>query len=75
MVIPNMSALALSKAIQSKQVSCREVMLAFLNQIETHKPMADLLSLTNELLLHIFQVLFNIQLVQKTKEAAAANKK
>ena len=38
MVIPNMSALALSKAIHSKQVSCREVMLAFLNQIETHNP-------------------------------------
>ena len=36
MVIPNMSALALSKAIHSKQVSCREVMQAYLNQIETH---------------------------------------
>jgi len=36
MVIPNMSALALSQAIHSKQVSCREVMQAFLNQIEKH---------------------------------------
>ena len=34
MVIPNMSALALSKAIQSKQVSCREVMIAYLDRIE-----------------------------------------
>lgn len=41
MVIPNMSALALSKAIHSKQVSCREVMLAFLNQIETHNPASN----------------------------------
>jgi len=38
MVIPNMSALALSKAIHSKQVSCREVMQAYLNQIDTHNP-------------------------------------
>ena len=38
MVIPNMSALALSKAIHSKQVSCREVMQAYLNQIEKHNP-------------------------------------
>jgi amidase len=38
MVIPNMSALALSQAIHSKQVSCREVMQAFLNQIEKHNP-------------------------------------
>ena len=41
MVIPNMSALALSKAIQSKQVSCREVMLAYLKQIETHNPASN----------------------------------
>ena len=38
MVIPNMSALALSKAIHSKEVSCREVMQAYLKQIETHNP-------------------------------------
>lgn len=38
MVIPSMSALALSQAIHSKQVSCREVMQAFLNQIEKHNP-------------------------------------
>ena len=38
MVIPNMSALALSKAIHNKQVSCREVMQAYLNQIEKHNP-------------------------------------
>ena len=38
MVIPNMSALALSKAIHKKQVSCREVMQAYLNQIDTHNP-------------------------------------
>ncbi len=38
MVIPNMSALALSKAIHTKQVSCREVIQAFLNQIEKHNP-------------------------------------
>jgi amidase len=38
MVIPNMSALALSKAIHSKQVSCREVMQAYLKQIEKHNP-------------------------------------
>ena len=38
MVIPNMSALALSKAIHNKQVSCREVMQAYLKQIETHNP-------------------------------------
>ena len=36
MVIPDMSALALSQAIHHKQVSCREVMLAYLNQIEKH---------------------------------------
>jgi len=36
MVIPNFSALALSQAIHSKQVSCREVMQAFFNQIEKH---------------------------------------
>ena len=41
MVIPNMSALALSKAIHSKQVSCREVMQAFLKQIETHNPASN----------------------------------
>ncbi len=38
MVIPNMSALALSQAIHSKQVSCREVMLAYIHQIEKHNP-------------------------------------
>jgi len=36
MVIPNMSALALSQAIHTHQVSCREVSLAFLKQIEAH---------------------------------------
>ena len=41
MVIPNMSALDLSKAIHSKQVSCREVMLAFLKQIEKHNPASN----------------------------------
>jgi len=41
MVIPNMSALALSKAIHSKQVSCREVMQAYLNQIEKHNPASN----------------------------------
>ena len=41
MVIPNMSALALSKAIHSKQVSCREVMQAYLKQIETHNPASN----------------------------------
>ena len=41
MVIPNMPALALSKAIHSKQVSCREVMQAYLKQIETHNPASN----------------------------------
>ncbi|MEN9900409.1 MAG: hypothetical protein RLZZ152_1453, partial [Pseudomonadota bacterium] len=41
MVIPNMSALALSKAIHNKQVSCREVMQAYLNQIEKHNPASN----------------------------------
>jgi amidase len=41
MVIPNMSALALSKAIHSKEVSCREVMQAYLKQIETHNPASN----------------------------------
>jgi len=41
MVIPNMSALALSKAIHNKQVSCREVMQAYLKQIETHNPSSN----------------------------------
>ena len=41
MVIPNMSALDLSKAIHSKQVSCREVMLAYLKQIEKHNPASN----------------------------------
>ena len=41
MVIPNMPALALSKAIHSKQVSCREVMHAYLKQIETHNPASN----------------------------------
>lgn len=41
MVIPNMSALALSKAIHNKQVSCREVMLAYLSQIEKHNPASN----------------------------------
>ena len=41
MVIPNMSALALSKAIHNKQVSCREVMHAYLKQIETHNPASN----------------------------------
>ena len=41
MVIPNMSALALSKAIHNKQVSCREVMQAYLKQIETYNPASN----------------------------------
>ena len=41
MVIPNFSALALSKAIHSKQMSCREVMQAFFNQIEKHNPASN----------------------------------
>ncbi len=41
MVIPNMSALALSTAIHKKQVSCREVTLAFLQQIDTHNPASN----------------------------------
>ena len=41
MVIPNMSALALSKAIHNKQVSCREVMQAYLQQIETYNPASN----------------------------------
>jgi amidase len=41
MVIPNMSALDLSKAIHTKQVSCREVMQAFLKQIEKHNPASN----------------------------------
>ena len=41
MVIPDMSALVLSKAIHSKQVSCREVMQAYLKQIETHNPASN----------------------------------
>jgi amidase len=41
MVIPNMSALDLSQAIHSKAVSCREVMLAFLKQIDTHNPASN----------------------------------
>jgi amidase len=36
MVIPNMSALDLSHAIHSKQVSCREVMTSYLTHIQTH---------------------------------------
>ena len=41
MVIPNMSALDLSQAIHSKAVSCREVTLAYLQQIETHNPASN----------------------------------
>lgn len=41
MVIPNMSALDLSQAIHSKAVSCREVALAYLQQIETHNPASN----------------------------------
>jgi amidase len=41
MVIPNMSALALSKAIHNKQVSCCEVMQAYLKQIETYNPASN----------------------------------
>ena len=41
MVIPNMPALALSKAIHNKQVSCREVMQAYLKQIETYNPASN----------------------------------
>jgi amidase len=36
MVIPNMSALDLSHAIHSKQVSCREVMTSYWAHIQTH---------------------------------------
>ena len=36
MDIPNLSAIALSHAIHSKAVSCREVISSFLNQIQTH---------------------------------------
>ena len=36
MVIPNMTALELSQAIHTKSLSCREVSLAFLKQIEVH---------------------------------------
>lgn len=41
MVIPNMSALDLSQAIHSKAVSCREVTLAYLQQIEKHNPSSN----------------------------------
>ena len=41
MVIPNMSAVDLSQAIHSKAVSCREVTLAYLKQIETHNPASN----------------------------------
>lgn len=41
MVIPNMSALDLSQAIHNKAVSCREVALAYLKQIETHNPASN----------------------------------
>ncbi|MGB4020855.1 MAG: amidase [Limnohabitans sp.] len=41
MVIPNMSALDLSQAIHSKAVSCREVALAYLKQIDTHNPASN----------------------------------
>lgn len=43
MVIPNMSALDLSNAIHSKAVSCREVMQAYLNHIETHNAASNAL--------------------------------
>ena len=41
MVIPNMSACELSQAIHARQVSCREVMQAYLNQIHTHNPQSN----------------------------------
>ncbi len=41
LVIPNMSAVDLSQAIHSKAVSCREVSLAYLKQIETHNPASN----------------------------------
>ena len=49
MVYPNMSADALSRAIHSKQVSCREVMQLTLQQVARHNPQSNaLVSLANE---------------------------
>ena len=49
MVYPDMSADALSRAIHSKQVSCREVMHMTLQQIALHNPKSNaLVSLANE---------------------------
>jgi len=49
MVYPNMSAEALSRAIHTKQVSCREVMHMTLQQIARHNPHSNaLVSLANE---------------------------
>ena len=43
MVIPNMSAIELSKAIHSKEVSCREVMTSYLTHIDTHNASSNAL--------------------------------
>ena len=49
MVYPDMSADALSRAIHTKQVSCREVMHMTLQQIAQHNPLSNaLVSLANE---------------------------
>jgi len=49
MVYPDMSAKALSRAIHTKQVSCREVMQMTLQQIARHNPNSNaLVSLANE---------------------------
>ncbi len=49
MVYPEISADALSQAIHSKQVSCREVMQITLNQITQHNPQSNaLVSLADE---------------------------
>lgn len=49
MVYPEISADALSRAIHSKQVSCREVMQATLQQIAKHNPQSNaLVSLADE---------------------------
>lgn len=43
MVYPEISAVELSRAIHSKQVSCREVMQSTLQQIEKHNPQSNAL--------------------------------
>jgi amidase len=52
MVYPDISADELSRAIHSKQVSCREVMQTTLQQIEKHNPQSNaLVSLADDALL------------------------